>query len=182
MHKYEKNSDSLDIVNKEIEDRYFTNGEIIQKIFDAVRKNFAVNDLLFGNYASDIMIIINGGMPEVNIIVEKIKDFYEENNADFYDIYLTTYRKTINEKINKALLQKEIEIINPSKILYFGFDLNHTSVDKPSFALSKTDLDLFISAVEDFNEKEKHEYEQINKKFNVLLKHAVTKDNKINLK
>lgn len=167
MNKYEENINSLYTLNKEFKEKYFTNGEVIQKIFDVVRKNFILNDSLFGNYASDTMIIINGS---INNILEKIKDFYDDNNADFYDIYLTLYEKTINEKINKTLLQKEIEIINPSKILYLGFDFDH-----PARALSKVDLDLFISGMDDSNKIETLEYESANKKFKSLLKYAVRK-------
>lgn len=170
MNKYEENSNSLCIANKEIKDKYFTNGEIIQKIFDVVRKNFIVIDSLFSNYSSDIMIIINCNMTIINTITEKIKEFYDDNNEDFYDIYLTTYKKTINEKINKTLLQKEIEIINPSKALYLGFDF-----DCPTYSLSKVELDLFISGINDLSKMKKPEYECVNNKFISLLKYAITK-------
>lgn len=175
MNKYKESSNSLHIANKEIKDKYFTNGEIIQKIFDTVRKNFIVSDSLFGNYASDTMIIINGSMTTINIIVEKIKDFYDDNNADFYDIYLTSYEKTINEKINKTLLEKEIQIINPSKVLYLGFDF-----DYPAHNLSKVDLDLLVLGIDDLNKMKTHEYECANKKFILLLKYAITKNNAVN--
>jgi len=178
MNNYEKNINSLHIANKEIKDKYFANGEIIQKIFDVVRRNFMISDSLFGNYASDTIIIINSSsMTVTNIIAEKIKKFYDDNNADFYDIYLTIYEKTINEKINKTLLQKEIEIINPSKVLYLGFDF-----DYPISALSKVDLDLFISGIDDLNKIKTSEHEGVNKKFISLLKYAVKKNDKINMK
>lgn len=170
MNKYEENANSLCIVNEKIKNEYFVKGEIIQKIFNAVRKNFILNDSLFSNYASDVMIIINCSMDMVDIITAKIKEFYDENNADFYDIYLTTYEKTINEKINESLLRKEIEIINPNKILYLGFDFYYQS-----YALSKDDLDLFISGVDEINIIKALEYERVNKKFILLLKYAIAK-------
>jgi len=170
MSSDENNLNSLCMESKESKYKYFTNGDLIQKIFDTVRKNFRVSDSLFGNYASDTMIIINGSMTMIDIIEEKIKKFYDDNNVDFYDIYLTIYEKTINEKINDTLIQKEIEIINPSKILYIGFDL-----DYPTIALSKVDLDLFISGIADSRKAETPEYECVNKKFTSLMEYGVTK-------
>lgn len=174
MNKYEENLGSLCIGNKEFKGKYFTNGEIIQKIFDVVRRHFVLNDSLFGNYASHTMIIINSS--KANIIVEKIKDFYDENNEDFYDIYLTTYEKTVNKQINETLLQKEVQIIKPSKVLYLGFDF-----DYPILALSKTDLDLLISNVESLNNVEIPKYKRVNKKFISLLKYVVEKESGSNM-
>ena len=124
--KYEKN-------------KYFRNGEIIQKIFDAARKNFTVDDSVFGNYASNTMIIIECDSNETDIVLNKIKGFYNKKDTDFYEIYFTIYRKTINEKINNVLIQKEIEIINPDKILYMELDF-----DYPVCVLSKSDLEIII--------------------------------------
>lgn len=170
MNKYEENSNSLHIANKEIKDKYFANGEIIEKIFDAVRKNFMLNDSLFSNYASDTMIIINCSTDMTEILTEKIQEFYDDNNEDFYDIYLTIYAKTINEKINQTLLQKEIEIIKPSKVLYLGFDY-------PIHALSKSELDLLLFGIDDTDKMKTIEYQFINEKFRELLQYAITKNN-----
>ena len=138
-------------------DKYFRNGELIQKIFDAARKNFVVDDSVFGNYTSDTMIIIDCDSEEVDKVLDKIKDFYNRKNADFYETYLTLYRKTINEKINDVLIQKEIEIINPDKILYMEFHF-----DYPICALSKNESEVVIS-------KNLDKYSSIHKKIICLL-------------
>lgn len=121
-------------------DKYFRNGELIQKIFDAARKNFDFNDSVFGNYASNTMMIIECDSNEVDMVLDKIKEFYNDENADFYDMYLTLYKKTINEKINDALIEKEIEIINPDKILYMKLHFDH-----PTCVLSKDDSQICTS-------------------------------------
>ncbi len=166
MNKHEEKLNFLNIASKEIKDRYFTNGEIIQKIFDVVRKNFVLNDSLFGNYAADTMIAINFTGPKLNIIEDKIKEFYEKRDADFYEIYLTLYEKTNEDRINKTLLQKEIQIIKPGKIVYLGFDYNCSG-----YTLSKEELELLISDKTDTSD-----YKYVNEKFTYLMEYAALED------
>jgi len=173
MMNNEEKLKSLHIVNKKIKNRYFANGEIIQKIFDAVRKNFILKDSLFGNYAADTIIAINLNESKLSIIEERIKEFYDRNGADFYDIYLTLYEKTNDDRINKTLLQKEIEIIKPRKIIYLGFDYNCSGP-----TLSEKELEILVSGISDFNKNDTPEYKYVNDKFKLLMEYAAL-ENKI---
>ncbi|WP_459482588.1 hypothetical protein [Clostridium saccharoperbutylacetonicum] len=166
MKNNEENFNSLHIVNKGIEDKYFANGEIIQKIFDVVRKNFILKDSLFGNYAADTIIAINLNESKLSIIEERVKEFYDRNGADFYDIYLTLYEKTNDDMINNKLLEKEIQIIKPRKIIYLGFD----NCSGP--ALSEKELEILVSGISDFNKKDTPEYKYVNDKFKLLMEYA----------
>ncbi|OOM46177.1 hypothetical protein CLBKI_51390 [Clostridium beijerinckii] len=104
MKNNEENFNSLHIVNKGIEDKYFANGEIIQKIFDVVRKNFILKDSLFGNYAADTIIAINLNESKLSIIEERIKEFYDRNGADFYDIYFFNNKYKCYFRKNKIFM------------------------------------------------------------------------------
>lgn len=169
MNELENRVNELDDQNAAVAKKYFTNGDILQKIFDVVRKNFDIIEPM-GNYDSDIVILINDDLSLNNNVIKIIKKFYDVNNRNMYDTYITSYSKTSNDKINTTLVQKEISILKPRRVIYLGMN----SLNGDNHFLNKVEFDLFKSSIGNADLIVTPEYAAVKNKFVQLMKYIIT--------
>lgn len=156
----------LDDKDKQTVQKFFANSEILDKIFAVVRKNFELTEPM-GNYNSDLMIVVNDDISLNNKVMQIVKAFFDTNGVNMYDTYITTYAKTNNDTINQTLIQKEIQVLAPRRIIGLG-------VDGCSYSLTKTEYDLFKSCLGDAEKINTEEYKAIKVKFISLIKYIIT--------
>ena len=164
--KIEERLKELNEKDKQIVQKFFTNSEILDKIFAVVRKNFELIEPM-GNYNSDLMIVVNDDISLNNKVIQIVKAFFDTNGVNMYDTYITTYAKTNNDTINQTLIQKEIQVLNPRRIIGLG-------VDGCSNSLTKEEYNLFKSCLGDAEKINTEEYKAIKAKFISLIKYIIT--------
>ena len=153
--------------DKNTTERYFKNSEILQKVFNVVRKNFQLTDPI-GNYDSRLFLIINDDISLNNPVIKIIKSIYECNNTDMYDTYITLYKKTNNKQINDMLIEKELQIMQPVKVVSLGYNYG-------SHYISEEDYLFFASCIGDKEKIKQQRYLKIKTQFIELLKYIIIK-------
>lgn len=108
---------TLDKTEKAICSNYFTKREAVDKVLDVLREKNLIKRNPFGNANAKIFFVIDFDKTNDRCI-ELIKKYYEANKMDIYSTYFTPFSKTDNPKINFAVLSKELEILNPSRVLF----------------------------------------------------------------
>lgn len=109
--------DTLDKTEKAICNNYFTKKEAIDKVLDVLRSKNLIKKSPFGNSNAKIFFVIDFDKTNDRCI-ELIKKYYEANKLDIYSTYFTPFSKTDNPKINFSVLSKELEILNPSRVVF----------------------------------------------------------------
>lgn len=160
----------LDEKEKETAEQYFTKRHAIEALFSIIRTKFTFKEP-FGNYNSKVIIIVDFDKMDDKIL-KLIKRFYEINSQDFYNIYLTPYNKTGNNKIDDKLLEKEIELINPDRVISLGYD--NLNLISESMSMSKADYDYFYSCVGNKNLISSDEYKSKKVIFTDMMKFIIT--------
>lgn len=169
MNELDRKMNELDKENADIAKKYFSNGTVLQQMFDVVRKKLEISEPM-GNYDSDIMIFIDDDLSLNNEVINMIKKFYDVNNKNMYDVYITSVHKTSNDKINSALAQKEIQILKPKRIIYLGVEPSN----KNSHFISKVELDIFKKSIGHADLINTQEYVDVKNKFIKLMKYIIT--------
>lgn len=151
MHneKFLEKLDLIDENNKKISFNYFTKQEAITELYEIVMAKFKLNGCgHFGNYNAKVMFIVDFKNTNDKAI-EIIKKFYEDNNANFYSLYITGINKFNNEKINIQVLNKEISIIKPSRIVILGSNIKLNLDEKSYLSITYDELNTIIDCIDD---------------------------------
>lgn len=118
---YEEKLNTLTNEEKKKFEIYSKKQTLINMLYDKVFKKIKSEFFPFGNCNSNVLYVIDFKSTN-DEFMEIIKQFYKNNNLDFYSCYYTSYNKTPKKELNDIILNKEIEIIKPNKIIFFGVD------------------------------------------------------------
>ena len=141
--------DTLEEHDKKLTYNYFTKFEAINNLFDIVLKKKKMVRGSFGNYNAKTAFIVNFDNTNDEII-NLIKRYYEANSADFYSLYITSIDKFNDTKVDLKILTKEMQIINPNRIIVIGSDVEMSN----SVNFSKESLDELILCLKDKERKD----------------------------
>lgn len=161
---------SLDRDDKEFAEQYFAKRNAIDSLFNVIRSKFAFKEP-FGNYNSKVIIVVDFDKMDDKIL-KLIKRFYEINSKDFYDIYITPYNKTGNDKIDSKLLEKEIEFIQPERVISLGHD--NLNLGSNSISMNKVDYDFFYNCIGHKDLISSDEYKSKKVMFTSMMKFIIT--------
>lgn len=118
---------------------YFIKKGFLETLYSQVRDKVKVEP--FGNANSKIMFAVDFESSSDNII-SLIKVYFERNGVTTYNAYFTQVNKSGSEKLDEVVLAKEIEIIQPNRIVIISdkeFDFVPNTVK--AHYLSKTKMD-----------------------------------------
>lgn len=147
---------SLSDFDKRSSYNYFVKQNAITKMLEMIRSKSPLRLNPFGNYNAKVSVIVDFGKTNDRAI-ELVKKFYVANKADFYSLYVTPYNKTANMAINKKLIEKEHEIIKPSRTVILGdYDVN---IQQDVFRVSKKDMDMILLCIDNKDIRADHEEE-----------------------
>ena len=90
--------------------------------------------------------------------------------SDFYSIYITSIDKFCDRKLDLKLLSKEIQIINPNRVIVLGDD-----IDLPNgISFSKDKLEELLLCLNDKERKENSKtFNSIRDEFTNCIKYAL---------
>lgn len=171
MHsdKFIEKLNTLDEYDKKLTYNYFTKFEAINNLFEIVLKKKKMIRGSFGNYNAKTVFVVNYDNTNDKII-SLIKKYYEINNADFYSIYITSIDKFCDRKLDLTLLSKEIQIINPNRVIVLGDD-----IDIPNgMSFSKDKLEELLLCLDDKERKENSKiFNTVKDEFTNCIKYAL---------
>lgn len=142
---------------------YFTKAEAIEKILEVLRTKNVLKRTPFGNPNAKVLFVVDFDKTNEPCI-EIIKKYYQVNNLDIYSSYFTQFNKTDSPKLNFGIIKKELEIIQPHRVIFI------TDVQMPeiegSMSLSRSELEevLGYSKIKDIATPEQTERAKLAKK------------------
>lgn len=147
---------SLNDFDKRVSLNYFVKQSTITNMFEMIRKKAPLRLNPFGNYNAKVSIIVDFNKTNDRAL-DLLKKFYNANKVDFYSLYITPFNKTDNKAINKKLIEKEHEIIKPTRTVILGdFDVD---LKQDVFKLSKKELDIILLCIDNKDIRANHEEE-----------------------
>lgn len=100
--------------------------------------NFQVN--------SNVAIVVDHKFTN-EFIMNSIKKLFESNNCNWYDVYITPFTKSENKNVNVRLLENELKIVQPKRVLYLGFPVIVKYGE--TYSISKERFDTFLMMAQD---------------------------------
>lgn len=170
MHsdKFLDRVDNLDDNSKKLTYNYFTKFEAITNLLEIVLKKKKLIRGSFGNFNAKTVFIVNYDNTNDKII-EIIKKYYDANNADFYSLYVTSIDKFNDKELDLKILDKELKIINPNKIIVIGSDISFEN----SVSFNKLDELLRFLNLDEKERKNNNEFCIIRDEFDKCIKFAL---------
>lgn len=117
---------SLNNVDKIISMNYFNKFEAVTNLLEIVLSKKKIIRNGFGNYNAKVVIVVEFNNTS-DPIIDLIKKYYSKNNRNFYSIYITPLSKFEDKVIDMKVLMKELQLINPKRIISLGIDLPNAS-------------------------------------------------------
>jgi hypothetical protein len=175
MSSYKDKLETLSAEDRELANSYFTKAYKVENMFEIVRKSLPIKDPI-GNFNSDIVCILD--FDKVNDKVIRImQKVYEINHKNIFDIYITPFRKTTNMDVNNKLLQNELLIVSPKRIVSLGAEGIDPGMKLPSvehtYWMSKERFDTFVECVGDAEKMKTPEYLKVKESFNEAMKFMI---------
>lgn len=172
MDKYKEKLDSLDDISRRSCYNYFTKSETIESLLDIIRAKMDVCLEPYGNFNARVVYIVDFNKTN-DPILELIKKFYSLNNSDFYSLYFTPYNKTKVDAINQKILAKELEVIQPNRVIILGDFAPNTPASVMS--LSCKELDILLSCMADESVAKENEaaFNDVKEKFKSIIKFSI---------
>ena len=124
MHseKFNNKINNLKEHNKRLSYNYFTKFETINNLLNIVIKKKELIRGSFGNYNAKTVFVVNFDKTSDKVI-DLIKKYYNSNNLDFYSLYITPINKFEDRELDLKVLKKEIQIINPNRVIVLGDEI-----------------------------------------------------------
>lgn len=102
------------------------------------------------NMGANIMIVVEHSTTD-EVVLKKMKELIEKQGFNWYDVYLTQLSKTEKENVDMKILENEVKILEPKKIVYLGHK-PYFEKDK-SYSMPKERYDVFKMMVENPDKK-----------------------------
>ena len=170
MDKFKEKLNTLDDVHKRFSFNYFTKQEVLTNMTSMVSKSNKIIRSYFGNFNAKVCFVVDFDKTN-DLIIDLIKKFYARNNAEFYSLYITSYNKFGKKDIDEKFLTKELEVINPSRVVFLG---DTVSGKFDSINLNKDELNVLIDCLADKENTKKHNnYKEVRENFIECIKFAL---------
>ena len=98
---------------------YFLKRSLLDSLFDKVRSKLKVDS--FGNANAKVVFVLDFKRTSDKPIWI-IKEFFNKNGFSPYNAYFTQINKTESNELNLAILQKELDIISPNRVVIINYD------------------------------------------------------------
>lgn len=115
--KYEEVLNGLNQNERAACHNYFTKREAINKVLDVVRAKNILKRSPFGNANAKTFFVVDFDKTN-DPCIEIIKRYFSANKIDPYLSYFTQFTKTEDTNVNFALLKKELEIVQPHRVVF----------------------------------------------------------------
>lgn len=168
--KFLEKVNSLDDNSRKLSYNFFTKQKAITGMLDMVMEKKKIVRNHIGNYNAKVCFVVNFDTTNDKII-DIIKKFYAQNNANFYSLYITSIDKFNERVLDLSILKKEIEILSPKRVIILGDDV---ALDIDSISLNKEDLDILITCLNDKEQIVNYpSYENVKNQFINCIKFAL---------
>ena len=140
--KFEQKLNEMDQVERAACYNYFTKRDAINKVLDVVRGKELLKRSPFGNANAKIVFVVDFDKTN-DPCIEVIKRYFSANSIDPYLSYFTQFSKTEDVKVDFALLKKELEIIQPHRVVFIT-DTQMPQIDG-SMSMTRTELEVVLN-------------------------------------
>lgn len=156
--------------DKAYANNYFIKRSMLDNLFDKVRSHLKRES--FGNANAKILFVIDFDSTGDNQLW-LIKEIFKLNGYSPYNVYFTPINKTNNKELDKTILNKELEIIQPHRVIVINDqDLDIQAKNKRFY--DRQELDRFV------NRKElnipKEESDKMLANFSQVMEYAILGD------
>lgn len=173
VEKFEQRLNEMSQVERAACHNYFTKRDAINKVLDVVRNKNMLKRNPFGNANAKILFVIDFDKTN-DPCIEIIKKYFNVNNADPYMSYFTQFTKTDDNNVNFALLKKELEIVQPNRVVFI------TDMPMPEMegakSMTRQELEVVLNYAkikDNATQEQQSQFQSVRTKLNALMQFAI---------